>query len=123
MSCASSASADAASANFSTLFKLKTVFVPRMKNPHDLRRFVGAAILLFLFFLPFHAHFSAKAQVSEECACCYYGGRIQMDLAPAVAILGPFAMVAFLIVPTTEALVQITLESELARAPPYSLTS
>jgi len=46
-----------------------------------------------------------------------------MDLAPAAAILGPSAEVSFLIVCTPEAQVQVTIESELARAPPYSLAS
>ena len=85
---------------------------------HKVSRLLSAAILLFLFFLPLHIHFPANPQVSEECACCYYGGRVQMDLAPAAAILGPSAAVSFLIVPITEAPVQVTIESELARAPP-----
>lgn len=85
---------------------------------HKVSRFLSVAILLFLFFLPLHIHFPAGAQVSEECACCYYGGRVQMDLAPAVAILGASAEVSFLIVRMTEALVQVAIESELARAPP-----
>lgn len=41
-----------------------------------------------------------------------------MDLSPAAAIVGPSAEVSFLIVRTTEAPVQVTIEFELARAPP-----
>jgi hypothetical protein len=105
------------------LFRFRSVFVPRIKKPHKISRLLSAAILLFLFFLPLHIHFPANAQVSEECACCYYGGRVQMDLASAAAILGPSAEVSFLIVCTPEAQVQVTIESELPRAPPYSLAS
>jgi len=105
------------------LFRFKSMFIPCIKKPHKVSRLLSAAILLFLFFLPLHIHFPANAQVSEECACCYYGGRVQMDLAPAAAILGPSAVVSFLIVRTPEAPVQVTIESELARAPPYSLAS
>jgi hypothetical protein len=99
------------------------VSVPYIKKLHKVSRLLSAAILLFLFFLPLHIHFPANPQVSEDCACCYYGGRVQMDLAPAAVILGPSDEVSFLIVRITEAPVQIAIESELARAPPYSLAS
>jgi hypothetical protein len=99
------------------------VFIPCIKKPHKVSRLLSAAILLFLFFLPLHIHFPVNAQVIEECACCYYGGRVQMNLAPVAAILGPSAVVSFLILRTPEAPVQVTIESELARAPPYSLAS
>jgi hypothetical protein len=94
------------------------VLIPCIKKSHEVSRLLSAAILLFLFFLPLHIHFPANPQVSEECACCYYGGRVQMDVAPAAAILAPSVGVSFLIVRITEAPVQVTIESELARAPP-----
>jgi hypothetical protein len=109
--------------NFLALFRIKGLFIPSMKNSRALRRFLSAGILLFVFFLPLHFHFTATTQGSEECACCYYGGRVQMDLPPAATIVGSFALLSLLILPTTEAPVQVTLESELARAPPYFLTS
>ena len=94
------------------------MLIPCIKKLHEVSRLLSAAILLFLFFLPLHIHFPATPRVSEDCACCYYGGRVQMDLAPATSILGPSAGVSFLIVRITEAPVQVTVESELARAPP-----
>jgi hypothetical protein len=94
------------------------VFIPSIENTHKVSRLLSAAILWFLFFLPLHIHFPANPQVSEECACCYYGGRVQMDLVPAAVILGPSDEVSFLIVRIAEAPVQVTVESELARAPP-----
>jgi hypothetical protein len=99
------------------------VFIPRMKNGPGLQRFFGAGILLFVFFLPLHLHFPADAQVGEECVCCYYGGRVQMSLASAAPILGPFAWVLFLTVRQTEVPFQVAIKSELARAPPYFLAS
>jgi hypothetical protein len=55
----------------------------RMKNPHDLRRFVGAGMLLFVFFLPLHFHpVAATAQVAKECSCVH-GTRTAAGLAPA----------------------------------------
>lgn len=105
------------------LFRFKSVFIPCIKKPHKVSRFLSVAILLFLLFLSLHIHFPANAQVSEDCACCYYGGRVQMDLAPAAAILGPSVEVSFLIVRSPKAPAQVAIESELARAPPYSLGS
>jgi hypothetical protein len=95
------------------------VFIPWVKKPHKVSRLLSAAILLFLFFLPLHIHsLTTTTQVSEECACCCYGGRVQMDLAPAAAILSPSSEASFLIIRITAAPVQVTIESELARAPP-----
>jgi hypothetical protein len=65
------------------LFRFKTVFNPRMKHPHALRRFVSAGILLFVFFLPLHFHsVAAKAQVTKECSCVH-GTRTEAGLAVA----------------------------------------
>ena len=105
------------------LFRFRNVFILCIKKSRNLSRFLSAAILLFLFFLPLHIHFPANPQVSEDCACCYFGGRVQMDLAPAAVILGPSDEVSFLILRITEAPIQVIIKSELARAPPYSLAS
>jgi hypothetical protein len=54
-----------------------------MKNPHDVRRFIGAGILLFVFFLPLHFHsVAATAQVTKECSCVH-GTRTEAGLAAA----------------------------------------
>jgi hypothetical protein len=105
------------------LFRFRNVFILCIKKSRNLSRFLSAAILLFLFFLPLHIHFPANPQVSEDCACCYFGGRVQMDLAPAAVILGPSDEVSFLILRITEAPIQVIIKSELARAPPYSLAA
>jgi hypothetical protein len=59
------------------------VFIRRVKEQNRGRRFLSAAVLLFVFFLPFHLHFSAAAQISKECSCVQ-GTRTH--LAPAADI-------------------------------------
>jgi hypothetical protein len=60
-----------------------------MKNPHNLRRFIGAGMLLFVFFLPLHFHpFAAKAQVAKECSCVH-GNHTDAGLAAAPALWIP----------------------------------
>jgi hypothetical protein len=63
--------------------------MPRIKNSNDLRRYVGAGILLFVFFLPLHFHHLAvTAQIAKECSCVH-GTRTQAGLAPAPAVWTP----------------------------------
>jgi hypothetical protein len=60
------------------------VFIARVNDPDKVRRrFLSAAVLLFVFFLPLHLHFSATAQISKECSCVQ-GTRTH--LAPAADI-------------------------------------
>jgi hypothetical protein len=56
-----------------------------MKNPLHLRRFFGAAMVLFVFFVPFHFHHGdAPVQLAKECSCVH-GTRIEAGLASAPA--------------------------------------
>jgi hypothetical protein len=65
------------------------VFIPRMKNLRDLRRFVGAGMLLSVFFLPLHFHsVTVTAQVAKECGCLY-GSRTQAGLTATHSISLP----------------------------------
>jgi hypothetical protein len=67
------------------LFKFKTVFIPRMKHPHDLRRIIGVGMLLFVFFLPLHFHpVATSVKVAKECSCVQ-GTRTLASLVPAAA--------------------------------------
>ena len=59
------------------------MFATHLKNPSSTSRLISAALLLFVFLLPFHIHYSVTAQVSKECSCVH-GTRAQ--LAPSVKI-------------------------------------
>ena len=64
------------------------------------RRFVGTAILLFVFFLPLHHHFyTSAAQAREECAC-QHGNLTLLDLAPIqVHLIPQFSVYALIQLP------------------------
>jgi hypothetical protein len=65
------------------LAKFDPVFKTHVKNRSGTSRLIGAALLLFVFFLPFHVHFTAQVQVTKECSCLH-GTRT--GLAPAVNV-------------------------------------
>jgi hypothetical protein len=96
-------------------------FSPPTNGRFYVRRFIGVALFLFLFALPLHFHsVTDRLQVSQECSC-YRGGLCQLGSAPAVAVLSLVSEVFLASAPTTESAVGVTVESESARAPPYSL--
>jgi hypothetical protein len=65
-----------------------SVFTSGIEKRSNVRRFVGAGLLLFVFLLPFHFHFSATAQVSKECSCVH-GNRTQFALTADIATCAP----------------------------------
>ncbi len=66
-----------------TLDWFGTLFISRVK-PNNIRRFVSAGILLFVFFLPLHFHSPTVApQLAKECSC-FHGNKTQTGLAPVL---------------------------------------
>jgi hypothetical protein len=57
------------------------MFAAAMRTKKRTRCLVSAAVLVFVFFLPLHFHFSLTSQVAKECSCIH-GTRTQ--LAPHV---------------------------------------
>lgn len=53
------------------------MFALGMKAKTRMRRLVSAAVLVFVFFLPLHFHFSLTSQVAKECSCIH-GMRTQL---------------------------------------------
>jgi len=71
------------------LFRFNTVFRFLMNQGLPIQRYVGAGILLFVFFLPLHFHaVAATAQVAKECSCLH-GSRTESGLSPAPAVCAP----------------------------------
>lgn len=92
-----------------------------VQNGLSAHRLAGAFLLLTVFFLPLHLHFFTQTvQINDQCSC-YYGGRTQVGLAPPLAALFPVSETSFLVAGRTTAPVEVIVESESARAPPYSL--
>jgi hypothetical protein len=85
------------------------------------RRLVGAALLVFVFFLPLHFHAANESrQLSHECSCVH-GTRTQLGSAPSSVIAAVAPAVLFVMAERAEALVSLAVESDFARAPPISL--
>jgi len=84
------------------------------------RRLVGAALLVFVFFLPLHFHAAESRQLSHECSCVH-GTRTQLGSAPSSVIAAVAPVVLFVIAERAESLVSLAVESAFARAPPISL--
>ena len=83
------------SANFDPMFTIG------VKNSNGTSRLISAALLLFVFFLPFHVHFSSQAHVTKECGCVH-GTRTQLappvDIALSIPVFqtdGPIAQETF----------------------------
>lgn len=98
----------------------KTVLMPRMKNSNDLRRYVGAGILLFVFFLPLHIHpIAATAQVAKECSCVH-GIRTQAGLAPAPAAWTPVLLAQPVASVSLDWSSYVRFQDHGIRAPPHA---
>ena len=94
------------------------MFIPRMKNPHDLRRFIGAGMLLFVFFLALHFHpLAATAQVAKECSCVQ-GTRTEAGLAPAPAAWAPVLTAQPVASESLDWLGYVRFQNRGIRAPP-----
>jgi hypothetical protein len=67
--------------------KFRSVFTAKNKHAPRIAQLLGTALLLFVFFLPLHLHFSAAPQLGNECSCLC-GTRTQLvlnDAAPRPA--------------------------------------
>lgn len=77
------------------LFKFKAMHFPGMKKTLKGRQVVGALALVFVFFLPFHFHFSVAPQVAKECSCIH-GTRTQLAFhAETPSVTPPLQFVPF----------------------------
>ncbi|HJU61203.1 MAG TPA: hypothetical protein VJ864_04095 [Candidatus Binatia bacterium] len=100
------------------LFRFKTVFNPRMKNPDALRRFVSAGMLLFVFFLPLHFHpVVTTAQVTKECSCVH-GNRTDAGLAAVPVLWIPVLPAQPLADGSLAGLTNLRFQNHGIRAPP-----
>lgn len=85
------------------------------------RGLVGAALLVFVFFLPVHFHaVDESRQLTHECSCVH-GTRTQLGSAPLSVVATVAPAVLFVMAERVESLVSLAVESDFARAPPVSL--
>ena len=89
----------------------------RKKGPTS-SRLIGAALLLFVFLLPFHLHFfTSTAQVAKECSCVH-GTRTEAGLAPASTPWIPVLVAQPLASEPPDRSVYVSLHNHGIRAPP-----
>jgi hypothetical protein len=98
-----------------------TVFIPGVKKPHNIRRLVSAAILFFVFFLPFHFHFSTTAQVSKECGCVQ-GNRTQLALTTDIPTCAPTLQTTLFIAENISSWADEWSKLQKVRGPPATLS-
>jgi hypothetical protein len=88
----------------------------------DIRRLIGAGLLLAVFFLPLHFHFvTPTVQLTKECSCVY-GMRTQAGPVAAATHWTPTFHVTFIVVYESQTFASILVHSRAIRAPP-SFTS
>ena len=96
------------------------IFGSRMKKTNNIQRIISAAVLLFVFFLPLHFHFSSTVKLSKECSCLQ-GTRTQMALAPESATSTPIFEATLLPGPPITPRRQNWANLQNVRAPPSTL--
>jgi hypothetical protein len=94
------------------------VFPFWLSERFGIRRFIGAGLLLAVFFLPLHFHFvTATLQLTKECSCVY-GTRTQTGPIAAAVHWIPTFPSTFVIVHEPQAFGSIAVRSYAIRAPP-----
>jgi hypothetical protein len=100
------------------LASFEHVFIRRVMNSGDLRRFIGAGMLLFVFFLPLHFHpLAATAQVAKECSCAH-GTRTDAGLAAVPAAWIPVLPAQPVASESLDWLSNVRFQNHGIRAPP-----
>jgi hypothetical protein len=97
------------------------VFTPDLRNQRSSLRLVGLGLLLFVFFLPLHFHFSVASQISKECSCAH-GTRKQLALSEVGPTNSPQFRAIPLVVPSTSVWIESYSKPQNVRAPPSTVS-
>jgi hypothetical protein len=84
------------------------------------RRFTYAAMLLFLFCLPLHFHFSLAPQLTNQCSCLQ-GARAQFVVAESAPTVVPAPQFGFLLDPQLCEWISTASRCQYVRGPPLSV--
>ena len=91
-----------------------------LRTTSALGRFVCAATLLFVSFLPLHFHFSLASQLSSQCSCVQ-GARAQLVVHDAAPAILPVAQFAILLEAQSDEWNFTAPQRPFVRGPPLSL--
>jgi hypothetical protein len=99
------------------LVSFSSVFTAALKNPWSKRRLLSIGLLLFVFFLPLHFHFSPGSQLSKECSCAH-GTRKQLALSENAPISFSQLQTIYITVLSTSVWIDSYSRPQNVRAPP-----
>jgi hypothetical protein len=105
----------------SRLVTFSSVFTSVVKNPWNTRRVLSVGLLLFIFFLPLHFHFSPASQLSKECSCAQ-GTRKQLALNESAPISFSLLQTSYITVLSTSVWIDSYSRPQNVRAPPFSVS-
>jgi hypothetical protein len=97
------------------------VFNLAVKNRWRRRRLLSIGLLLFIFFLPLHLHFSSASQLSKECSCAQ-GTRKQLALNESAPISFSQLQAIFLPALTTSVWIDSYSRPQNVRGPPFTVS-
>jgi hypothetical protein len=84
-------------------------------------RLIGLGLLLFVFFLPLHFHFSPASQLSKDCSCAQ-GTRKQLALADNPPVSFAPLRAIFITVLSTSVWIDSYSRPQNVRGPPFTVS-
>ena len=103
------------------LVSFSSVFNSGVKNRWSSRRLLSIGLLLFIFFLPLHFHFSSASQLSKECSCAQ-GTRTQLALSDHAPISFSQLPAIFVTLLATSVWIDTYSRPQNVRAPPHAVS-
>jgi hypothetical protein len=103
------------------LVSFSPVLTAALRHQRCIWRLVGLGLLLFVFFLPLHFHFSPGSQLSKECSCAQ-GTRKQLALNESAPISFSQLQAIFLPALTTSVWIDSYSRPQNVRGPPFTVS-
>jgi hypothetical protein len=97
------------------------MFFSGVRNSNSIHCFISAAVVLFVFLLPFHFHSSVTPKPNNECSCLQ-GSRTQLAPVAGVATFAPVVQFTFLIPQVVLLQLEDWTKLQNVRAPPATLS-
>jgi hypothetical protein len=105
----------------SPLVSFSSVSNSAVKNRWRRRRLLSIGLLLFIFFLPLHFHFSPASQLNKDCSCAQ-GTRKQLALADNPPVSFAPLRAIFITVLSTSVWIDSYSRPQNVRGPPFTVS-
>jgi hypothetical protein len=100
------------------LVRFSSVLTADVRNQRRIWRLISLGLLLFVFFLPLHFHFSPASQLSKECSCAQ-GTRKQLAVTETAPIGFSQLRAIFFAIPSTSVWIRNYFRRQNVRGPPF----